>query len=165
MNKNHFITEFGFCDLQQFINSLIRPKLLNFTLPLTAIGSFIQFIFGVQPIVLVAFVALLSIELISGIGASILEGKKITSKRMKAFLLMLFVWLTILFILNTFKSFTDSKLISSVFGYLFDIVLIYVNIIYFKSIWENIGRISNKKKEFKKLSNIFSKKLEEVTND
>lgn len=165
MNKFEFITEFGFCDFSQFVNSLLRPKLLNLTLPLTAIGSFIQFIFGVQPIVLAAFVALLTIELVSGIGASWLEGKKITSKRMKAFLLMIFVWLTVLFILNAFANYTESKLIGNVFGYLFDIVLIYVNIIYFKSIWENAGRILNKKSEFKKLANIFGKKLEEVSND
>lgn len=158
-------TEFGFIDYDHFFNSLLRPKLTYLTIPIAAIGGFIDYLFGLQPIVFVAFVLLLSIELISGIFASWIENKPITSKRMKSFLMMLFVWLIVLFILNTFQSSYEGSEIGFIFHYLFDAVLIYVNVIYFKSIWENMGRISSKKKEFGSLSDIFSRKLDTESED
>lgn len=72
---------------------------------------------------------------------------------------MLFVWLVVLFILNAFKgAFEETDSMHVVFEYLFNAVLLFVNVIYFKSIWENAGRIMNKKDEFKKLINIFNSK-------
>lgn len=157
---HHYLTEFGFNDFGHFFTSLIRPKLLPLSIPLTITISFFDKVFGLQPVVFIAFLALLFLELFTGICASYIEGQKITSKRMKSFLIMLFVWLIVLFILNTFKhSFEDTQM-GVVFSYLFDGVVIFVNVIYFKSIWENMGRISGKKAEFGKLSNLFSDKLE-----
>lgn len=154
-----FITEFGFCNVNQFYESLIRPKLLSFSIPFSFMGAFLQFVFGLKPIVLMAFVTLLTLELISGIFASWIEGRKITSKRMKAFLMMLFVWLCILFILNGFKQHFLDTAIEPIFDYLFTAVVLFVNVIYFKSIWENAGRIMDRREEFKRLFNIFSGKL------
>lgn len=151
--------EFGFKSADQFLTSLIRPNLLNISIPFAAIGSMIECIFGLKWTVVVAFVFLLTLELVSGIFASYIEGQKITSKRMKAFLMMLFVWLVVLFILNAFRSaFVESDEMHVVFEYLFNGVLLFVNVIYFKSIWENAGRIMNKKDEFKKLISIFNSK-------
>jgi predicted permease len=154
-----FITEFGFCNVDQFTESLIRPKLMIFSIPFAMLGALVQFIFGVKPLVLLAFVMLLTLELISGIFASWIEGRKITSKRMKAFLMMLFVWLVILFILNGFKLHFLQTPLESVFDYLFTAVVLFVNVIYFKSIWENAGRIMERKDEFKKIQETFSAKL------
>jgi len=160
MNQNiSFLTEFGFNNHQNFFESLFRPKMLSLTLPVAILGGFFEQIFGLQPIVFVAFVALLTLELVSGIFASWIEKKEITSRRMKSFLMMLFVWLIVLFVLNSFKIFYQEQLLGKVFSYLFDAVIIFVNVIYFKSIWENAGRIMNRKDDFKKLSDIFSKKL------
>lgn len=153
------IQEFGFCNVEQFVTSLVRPKLLSISLPTAIVGGAVQFLFGIDPIVLVAFVSLLTLELISGIFASVMEGQKITSKRMKAFLMMLFVWLVSLFILHTFEVFFKDQFLEYIFKYLFTSTLIFVNVIYFKSIWENASRIMNKKKEFKKFSSIFENKL------
>jgi phage-related holin len=114
--------------MEHFFSSLLRPKLLALTIPFAAIGGFIDYIFGLQPIVFTAFVALLTIELVSGIFASWIEGKEITSKRMKAFLMMLFVWLVVLFIINAFHQAYEATDIGFVFHYLFDVVIIFVNL-------------------------------------
>lgn len=159
MTHHSLYQEFGFKSADQFITSLLRPNLLNISIPFAAVGSLIETMFGLKWLVVVAFVALLSLELTSGIFASWIEGQKITSKRMKAFLMMLFVWLVVLFILNTFRgAFEETHSLYVVFDYLFNAVLLFVNVIYFKSIWENAGRIMNKKDEFKKLINIFNSK-------
>lgn len=160
-----FLTEFGFCSLSQFIESLFRPKLLNVSIPVAFMGAFCNLVFGLEPIVLLAFVSLLMLELASGIFASIVEGRKITSKRMKSFLMMLFVWLVVLFILNSFKIHYSHTVLESVFNYLFNAVVIFVNVIYFKSIWENAGRIMDRKDEFQKISETFSEKIKIKRND
>lgn len=155
-------TEFGFLDYDHFWGSLIRPKLFALTIPIATIGGFIDYLFGLQPLIFCAFVCLLTIELISGIFASWIEKKPITSKRMKAFLMMLFVWLVVLFILNAFRQLQN---IGFVFSYLFDAVIIFVSTIYFKSIWENAGRIMDKWKEFKSLAATFTQKLKTEENE
>lgn len=166
MIQSSIFHEFGFKSSDHFLTSLLRPNLLSISLPTAAIGSLIETVFGLKWIVVLAFVVLLTVELVSGIGASWIEGKEITSKRMKAFVLMLFVWLTSLFILNAFRSnFDETHSLYVVFDYLFNAVLLFVNVIYFKSIWENAGRIMNKKGEFKKLINIFNSKQVDKKED
>ena len=164
--KDNVLTEFGFNSIEHFRNSLIRPNLFNVSIPVAIFGGMIENLFGVKAVFLIAFVALLTLELTSGIFASWIEGQKITSKRMKSFLMMLFVWLVVLFILNTFKcSFSEDNSMYLTFEYLFNAVILFVNVIYFKSIWENAGRIMDKKDEFKKLINIFNtKKLKNEDN-
>jgi magnesium-transporting ATPase (P-type) len=153
------IQEFGFCNIEQFFQSLVRPNLLSISIPAAIIGGFTQLCFGVEPIVLIAFVALLTLEVSSGIFASAMEGKKITSKRMKSFLMMLFVWLVALFILHTFEVHFEDQFLENIFNYLFTATLVFVNVIYFKSIWENAARIMDKKSEFKKFSRMFENKF------
>ena len=153
------IHEFGFCNVDQFTESLLRPKLMSFSVPFSIMGASLQLIFGLKPIVLIAFVMLLTLELLSGIFASWIEGRKITSKRMKSFLMMLFVWLVTLFILTGFKEHFKGNVLEAVFEYLFTAVVLFVNVIYFKSIWENAGRIMNRKEEFKELRKLFASKL------
>ncbi len=159
MDNMSFLTEFGFSTHSNFLESLFRPKLLHITIPASIIGSFIEKIFGLQPIVFIAFIVLLSAELVSGIFASWIEHVPITSRRMKSFLMMLFVWLCVLFILNAFQYQFEGGALEQVFNYLFNAVIVFVNIIYFKSIWENAGRIMDKIEEFNKLSDIFYKKF------
>ena len=137
----------------------MRPKLLNMSVPVAAIGSCLEMIFGLKPIVLIAFIFLLTVELVSGICASWMEKKPITSKRLKAFLMMLFVWLAALFILNVFRYQYEGEMMEYVFEYLYNAVILFVNVIYFKSIWENAGRIMDKKDEFSRLKSIFNRKL------
>lgn len=153
------VTEFGFINFEKFIDSLMRPKLMPLTIPLAMIGKYIEYLFGLREVVFIAFGAMLTLELASGIGASWIEGNKISSKRSKSFLMMLFVWLVVLFILNSFKNMAESVLISTAFSYLFDFTIIYVTGIYFISIIENIGRIMDRRNEFKRLSDIFRLKL------
>ena len=153
------VHEFGFCNVEQFTESLLRPKLMSFSVPFSFMGASLQFLFGFKPIVLMAFVALLTLELISGIFASWVEGRKITSKRMKSFLMMLFVWLVTLFILKAFKDHFVGNILEHVFDYLFTSVVVFVNVIYFKSILENAGRIMERKQEFSKFRKLFINKL------
>jgi len=153
-----WITEFGFPDLDHFISSLIRPKLLPLSIPLSVVGGFLEYIFGLEPIILIAFAALLTLELGTGIAAAWLEGQKITSKRMKSFLIMFFVWLVVLFILHQFST-LDNILIATAFDYLFYTTIFFVSIIYLKSVFENGSRIMGSKKDLKKLVDVFDKKL------
>lgn len=153
--------EFGFCNVDQFTESLLRPKLMSFSIPFAMMGATLQLLFGLKPIVLTAFIVLLTLELSSGIFASWIEGRRITSKRMKAFLMMLFVWLCTLFIITSFKQHFIGTSIEFIFDYLFTAVILFVNIIYFKSIWENAGRIMNRKNEFAELRKLFLSKLKQ----
>lgn len=157
------IHDLGFCGLNHLFVSLIRPSLLTSILPSAALVGLCEFFFGLKPLVLLAFVILLTVELGSGIAASWLEGKRITSRRMKAFIVMVTIWMFILFIINMFRFQFLEHWIGAIFDYLFVVVILYANTIYFTSIWENMGRISQNRNRFKEISNHFSNKLKPKT--
>ena len=159
---NSEIINFGFCSFNSLINSLFRPEMAKTNLIISATIGICELLFGIKPIVLLAFVALLTLELFSGIMASILEGRKITSRRMRSFGVMMVIWLVALFIITQFKIHFEGKAVALIFDYLFVVVILYANGVYFKSIWENASRIIGRpssKRMIKRMSDKFEDKL------
>ena len=161
MSNNEMIN-FGFCSWDSFMQSLIRPEMAKANITLSATIGMCEFLFGIKPMVLIAFVALLTLELFSGIMASLLEGRRITSRRMRSFGVMMIIWLIALFIVHQFKVHFSGLYVESIFNYLFVVIILYANAVYFKSIWENAARISGSMRHkdlFKKMSEKFGDKL------
>lgn len=167
MKGFNVINELGFCKYQDLFDSLFRPEQAFVLLPISTILSMLEFAFGLKPIVLLAFVILLTLELFSGIMASLLEGKRIYSRRLRSFGVMLVIWLGALFIINMFRYQFVEEPIHYVFDYLFVLIIIYANLVYFTSIWENAVRINRNKrtmsKQLSKFSKVFSSKLTDNT--
>ena len=117
-----------------------------------------KFIIGFADATALAFFVMVLFELISGVTASVFEGKKIESRKFSRFGFKLLTWLVLMGVLNTFKrQYNDGALgwmmntmASSVVGYiLFEYVL---------SIVENLERITGKSIPLKKfLLDLFDK--------
>lgn len=160
MNSN--MINFGFCSWDSLLQSLLRPEMARVNIVLSATLGMCEILFGIKPIVLLAFVALLTLELFSGIMASLIEGRRITSRRMRSFGVMMVIWLIALFIVHQFKVHFEGRAVSMIFDYLFVVVILYANAVYFKSIWENAARIRGgiqDKDLFKKMGEKFGDKL------
>ncbi|NIP31188.1 MAG: hypothetical protein GTN59_11720 [Candidatus Dadabacteria bacterium] len=153
MIRNFFhyvVTNFGFEDTTDFSNSLLHSKLMLFTIPIAGISSVIERFLGLQSLTILAFVVLVSIELLTGLTAAKVSGKKIESKKFGRFGLKIFVWVSLLFILNSLKLeysshedfFGDTAY--GLFNWLHGTLFIYINIEYLISVLENIGTISGK---------------------
>jgi hypothetical protein len=121
-----------------------------FTLPIAGISSFIQNYFGLQTITILAFLLLVTLELVTGITAAKISGKKIESKKFGRFGLKIFVWVTLLFILNSlrleYKGHEDTlgDIAYFLFSWIHGTLFIYINLEYLISVLENWGVISGK---------------------
>ena len=159
---NNEMINFGFCSWDSLVQSLVRPEMAKVNLILSATVGVCELVFGIKPIVLLAFVALLTLELFSGIMASLMEKRRITSRRLRSFGVMMVIWLLALFIVQQFKVHFTGSYVSFVFDYLFVVIILYANAVYFKSIWENAARIRGSMQDkdlFKKMSERFGDKL------
>lgn len=148
-----FILEnFGFNCKYEFMGSMVHTQVLTLTLPIAGISSIIESYFGLQGLTVLSFVLLITLELISGICASKVNKEKISSRRFSRFGFKLFVWVTLLFILNSLRleystyDTTIGKTSYLLFNWLHSTVFIYVNLEYLISVLENLGVISGKKK-------------------
>lgn len=148
---NTIVGFFGFDSFLEFSQSFISIKYLILTIPISLImGGVISGVetwFGLKVATLGAFVFLLTIELISGIWASIIKGRKISSHRFSRFGMKLFLWLSFFLILNTLKrQQSDPSIVHFLYSWLFSMTMVYVCLEYLVSVIENIGVISGKSK-------------------
>jgi len=153
---NHIVTNFGFNDLTDFSNSLVHKtcpfsskSILLTMLPIAGISSVVETIFGLQGITVLAFVVLVTLELVTGLIASRSRGEAIVSKKFSRFGLKVFVWLSLLFVLNALKKeYHDEGLFdgmaSVLFTWLHGTLFIYINLEYLISVLENLGIITGK---------------------
>jgi len=154
MNKmlTFVLENFGFSCKYEFMGSMIKTKLLALTLPIAGISSIIETYFGLQGLTVLSFVLLVTLELFSGLCASKVNKQKISSKKFGRFGFKLFVWITLLFVLNSlrleYSSYDDTIGRTSylLFNWLHSTIFIYVNIEYLISVLENLGVISGKEK-------------------
>ena len=79
------VSSFGFDNVTDFKCSFIHTKLLSITLPITLVSTLIETYLGIEWVTWVAFVMLLTAELISGIMASVIKGRRISSIRFSRF--------------------------------------------------------------------------------
>ena len=164
-----FVSHFGFENMSDFVNSLVHPKLLLFTLPTTLLGfslfSFIEKWFGLSYMVFIAFIVVLILELVTGLAASLLKGVKISSTKFSRFGLKVFVWMGLILVTNSFQ--TDylgradiiSKLTYNLFYTLHGLMVVYICIEYMISILENLSVITGNKEN--KFLNFLKKKVDQ----
>ncbi len=146
------IGEFGFECHKNFISStfgvLLHKKAIYFSFYIGALSLFIKKWIGLEAAVFVAFLLLIAGEFITGIRASLKEGKKIESKKFGRVILKMLVYTGIIGVINTFK---NNLPVPSFLGYevniyewiYFSVVnLILVQLII--SVFENLARLGYK---------------------
>tara|TARA_R110000803_G_scaffold2420_1_gene8213 strand:- start:4514 stop:5047 length:534 start_codon:yes stop_codon:yes gene_type:complete len=149
---NYIVTNFGFDSNLEFSNSLIHKNLIIFSLPLAASSSIVQTFFGLEALTIISFVILVTLELITGLTASKLAHIPIVSPKFGRFGLKLGVWITLMFVVNSFKlQYKDiggfDTLANLLFTWLHGTLFIYVNLEYLISVLENLALISGKKND------------------
>ena len=148
---NYVVTNFGFDDLTDFSSSLLHSKLMLFTIPFAGLSSVVEGYFGLQSLTVFSFVLLVTLELITGLTAAKVSKKKIESKKFGRFGLKVFVWLSLMFIINSFKleflGHEDSLggMTYGLLSWLHGTLFIYVCLEYLISVLENMAVISGKK--------------------
>lgn len=150
---NYVVENFGFDNITDFTKSIVHTKLLALTIPIAGISSIIESIFGLQSLTILSFTLLVTLELITGLIASKVKKIKIESKKFGRFGLKVFVWLSLIFILNTLKieytthEDTFGSIAEGLFNWLHGTLFIYVCLEYLISVLENLGEISGKNTE------------------
>ncbi len=143
---NLIVSQFGFRNTQDFLHSIIHIPLLYLILPIAAVSSYAEQYFGLKLVTVIAFVCLLTLELITGMMVSRIKRQRLNSKRFSRFGFKVFTWLLLFFIVHSLKvQFKDENLlVAEVFGWLYSIIIIYVTLEYLISVLENIAVISGK---------------------
>lgn len=175
---NHLVNSFGFNCTGDFSNSIIHTKLLAVTIPVAGFSSLLEITLGLRHLTILAFVVLITLELLTGLIASKIRGEKIVSHKFSRFGFKVFVWLILLYVINTMKveysqqtnnNFTS--LASGFFTWLHGTLFIYIVIEYLISILENLGVITKKKNDniiktiIKKLNNFLGNEKNKDHNE
>lgn len=146
---NYVVSNFGFDDVSDFTNSLVHKNTMLLSIPFAGLSSIIETVFGLQGLTILAFVVLVTLELVTGLYASKVRGEAIVSNKFGRFGLKVFVWITLLFVLNSLKKeYHDSGLFNgmanALFTWLHGTLFIYINLEYLISVLENLGVITGK---------------------
>lgn len=174
---NHLVNNFGFNCTGDFSNSIIHSKLLTITIPFAGLSSLIEMSFGLRHLTILAFVVLVTLELITGLVASKVKGIKIVSHKFSRFGFKVFVWLILLYVVNTMRvEYSDqggnfSNLASGFFTWLHGTLFIYIVIEYLISVLENLGVITGNNNEtlimkiIKKLNSFLGNEKDKEQNE
>jgi hypothetical protein len=146
------IKHLGFMGFSEFMESLLRPKLmLNAWLlwvGLTPLFTFIETYLGITGPIFITFFALNIVELFTGIKASVTEGKALASDKMQRFFFKFFVYVTLIAATYQYKLFTasqpDTDWSHHFFGWAHSAILSGLSIILIRSIFENLHRMGVK---------------------
>jgi hypothetical protein len=162
----------GYANFKEMYFSLLQvkffPLIISVSGVLTALATFLQKYLDLSYEVTIALFALLLLEMFTGLGASLKEGKKWNSPRFFRMLLKLGVYFTLLFVINTFKknNTEDPLMIYSVIYYAFFNIFILGTIL---SVLENLKRlkVSEASRLYRYLENKMNKwfELDGVDND
>jgi phage-related holin len=141
---SNFCSQFGFDNSNDFGNSLVHINLLWISVPVAAIGTYVEKVFGLSVLTMGAFVILLALEFITGIVASRVKNIKIQSKKFGRFGLKLFIWIMLFFIINSLRRQYQEQTIGEFYGWIHTFIVGYVNMEYLISVLENLAIISGK---------------------
>jgi len=100
--------DIGYQGSEDFLDSCFHvgstKPIMLFSVTLGTVATFIEEIIGLEPMVYVAFVLLLVMEFVTGIKASLREGKKIESKKFGRFIFKISSYTIIIGIVNIFRT-------------------------------------------------------------
>jgi hypothetical protein len=147
---NYLLKAFGYCNLHDFNTTVFKlfyfPN-LKFTIPIIisfgTLSEFTEKYIGINIMCVIAFILLCCAEFQTGIKAALIaKGERIQSRKIGRMILKIGVYIQILFILNSFASYSQFKLIGievSPFGWLYFIVLAWIVVQMLISYFENLS--------------------------
>lgn len=147
------LTQFGFLGFGEFITSLLKPKFMlkawYLWIGLAPLFALVEHWLGISGPLLIAFFALNLIELLTGIRASVYEGKTLESNKLQRFFIKFFVYISIIAATHQYKVFTvlnsdNHGWASDFFGWAHSGLLSGLSIILIRSIFENLWRMGIK---------------------
>lgn len=151
---NTLAYEFGFTNFSDFVDSLIHTKLMAFTIPLAfsiaGVVTFLENNLGMQVMTMTALLALLVLELVTGLWGAKASKTKIESRKFARFGLKVIVWFTLFFIMNSLTiQYEDekglwSKALYTIFSWSHGTLMVYVTLEYFISVLENFSKITGR---------------------
>jgi hypothetical protein len=112
---------------------------------LGGISAIVEGYIGLDPLVYVAFIILLGLEFITGIKASIREGKKIQSKRFGRVILKLMIYTLLIGAVHIFKTRLDTPVVLgnsiNIYSWIYFIIINLVILQLLMSVFENLNRL------------------------
>lgn len=168
---NEYLKDFGYDNVGDCLQSVIhiksiKPMLLTST-TFGVMATMFETFLGLESYVYMSFFALLVIEFVTGISASVREKKKISSKRFGRFVFKIIIYTLMIGIVNTLRvSFETSKL-----GFLYNLIywtiihLITVQLVI--SVFENMSRLGFQESSriFKAINKLLSKHFDLDSKD
>jgi len=166
------ISYLGFAGTGDLVESLIRPKIallwgsISVFGTVTLITNYIQLLSGLKPLLWFGLHILLIVELISGLLASKLRGRKLTSRRLQRFGVMVLIWFTLLFVMNGMIDQYEGRPEEHVAYYMHTTMVFYIIGVYTKSVLENAETIWKKRMNIKLLlKNLFNINEDDSTRE
>ena len=163
MKANEYIKDWGFVSMEDLFQSTLHYKnykpMLGMSFTFGTLSALVDKILGIELMVYLAFLLLLGIEFVTGIYASIKEGKKIQSKRLGRFVAKVIIYTCMIAIVNTMKvSFIQDK-VGVIYDFIYWTILHLISIQLIVSVFENLSRLGfqESSRVFKKINKLMSK--------
>jgi phage-related holin len=160
---NNIVKEYGFSCWTEMLQSTLHYKnykpMLGMSITLGGFSALTNKFLGLDALVYVSFVLLILIEFITGISASIKEGKKIESKRLGRFLVKITIYTLMIAIANILRISYESDIVGKLYGFIYWVILHFITVQMIVSVFENLSRLGYQESSrvFKKINQFMSK--------
>ena len=138
------LNDFGFCNSNSFVESLLATQYKYLLIAFSGITSVGQFFFGMLDITMFLLFILMLIELVTGIWASKIRKRKISSKRLQRFGLKFMIYFFFIMLFQRLKEEPALHSTKELYEYMYSFFIMYFVGVHLKSIAENYSRISGK---------------------
>ena len=152
----HFLASYGYGSPKMFLLSLCPSFKYDLQVPaliLSTVSAFIAQWLGLTPLLAVAMLVAISVEMISGCKASRKRGEHFESFKFSRCILKLTMWLAIIFIIHSFyrECANSGEILYQLSALFFSVVKLFVMIWFVvehvTSILENLAEIDGKPKD------------------
>lgn len=154
---DYVVETFGFDNFNEYVHSLFhRDATVVFLISSTLISSITLWIeksLGIKPVLIGAIILLLIWELFSGLIKMKKSKEEFSSNRFGRFSLKAFFWISLFYIVYSFRSqFDGTNIIAfELFDWIHTAALVYMFLEYLISVDENMAKITNKENTFLQL--------------
>jgi hypothetical protein len=146
------MSEFGFSSFTDYISSSFKwglsVKPLFISITLGTVATYFEKFIGLEPVVYLSFISLLTVEFFTGIKASLKEGVKIESRKFGRIILKIMTYTAVIGMINIFRTRFASPVIFgmtiNIYQWIFYTVLNLIVIQLIISIFENLSRLGYK---------------------
>lgn len=149
-----FIKDWGYNNVHDMFETTLHYKefkpIFAMSFTLAGVSGLIEDYIGLEPVMFVTFLALLLMELITGIRASLYEGKKLESRRFNRFLFKVFIYVSMISITHLLHKGSEGRLVGTVYGFIYHLIIDYISLQLIISVFENLSRLG-----FQESSRIF----------